>query len=249
MKEQTQADIREHAVRCFPSESCGLVVSLRGKERYFECRNINAGVNTNFGIHPEDWAKAEDMADILAIVHSHPNDAARPSEGDRVMMEMTQLPWHIVHVSKLDGTGDVTATEINTFHPDGYVAPLIGRQFVHGVLDCYSLIKDYYERELDIALPHFEREDKWWESGEQDLYMENFAAAGFAPISGPIREHDVIIMQFGHNAKKANHAGVYIGDGVMLHHMYGRLSTREAYLGQFQEVTRVIVRHKDLKNG
>lgn len=249
MNEQTQAAIRAHAVACFPAECCGVVAIIKGKERYLECRNINAGTMTNFGIHPEDWAKAHELGEIVAIVHSHPNDIARPSEGDRVMMELMELPWHIVHVSKLDGYGEVTATYINTFEPDGYVAPLVGRAFLHGVLDCYSLIKDWYERERGIVLPHFERQDKWWEDGVQDLYMQHFADAGFAPIVGPIQVGDVPIMQLGNKAKRPNHAGVYIGDGQILHHMYGRLSTRDAYLGQFREVTRVIVRHRELQNG
>lgn len=39
-----------------------------------------------------------------------------------------------------------------------------------------------------------------------------------------------------------NHAAVYLGDGLMLHHMYGRLSSRDVYGGYWREVTRLVVR-------
>lgn len=247
MNPKIESDIRAHAVREYPREACGLIVIVRGKERYLDCRNEAESPMCNFMIHPQDWYAAERAGEITAVVHSHVNDVARPSEGDRVMMENTKLPWFIVHVSKEDGVGEVVATEINRFEPNGYVAPLVGRQFVHGVLDCYALVKDYYEREMNILLPEFERHDKWWESGDHDLYMENFEACGFSAITGAIKEGDVVIMQLGPKAKRPNHAAVYIGDGTILHHEYGRLSSRDLYDGYFQEITRVVIRHKDMK--
>jgi cell wall-associated NlpC family hydrolase len=159
------------------------------------------------------------------------------------MCNASGLPWLIVGVLK-DGD-DLSLTEITEQVPDDYEAPLVGRSFVHGVLDCYSLIKDYYKRELGIELPHFERRDNWWNLGE-NLYMEKFTEAGFATFKGPIQKHDVVIMQV-YNSPVPNHAGVYIGNDQILHHMYNRLSTRDVYGGgYFQEVTRVVVRYKEL---
>ncbi len=40
-----------------------------------------------------------------------------------------------------------------------------------------------------------------------------------------------------------NHAGVYIGDGLMIHHMYGQLSHRVPYSGYWQERTIITLRH------
>jgi hypothetical protein len=33
----------------------------------------------------------------------------------------------------------------------------------------------------------------------------------------------------------------------MLHHLYGRLSERVVYGGHWQEITRAVLRHKDMK--
>lgn len=240
MNTDTEREIREHAAREYPREACGLIAVVRGKERYLPCRNIAESNHENFVLHHEDYAKAEDLGEILALVHSHPDAGNQPSQADRVQCAASGLPWYIVSVNAQGETSDIARYE-----PEDYEAPLVGRQFAHGVLDCYTLIQDYYKRELNIVLPDFERADDWWNKGD-DLYMQHFADAGFAPIKGTIRKHDVIIMQV--RAPVPNHAGVFIGDpDRMLHHMHGRLSTRDVYGGWFQEVTRIVVRHRGLQ--
>lgn len=238
MNPKTEQDIRDHAIAEYPREACGLIVVVKGKERYLPCRNVAQG-NDNFQVHHEDQAVAEDMGDIMALVHSHPNGSSLPSQADRVQMAMHDIPWYILSVN-----ADGETSDLCRYEPEAYEAPLVGRHFAHGVLDCGTLIIDYYARHLDIIIPDFPREDDWWNKG-QDLYMQHFAEAGFEPIKGAIREHDVILMQV--RSPVANHAGVYIGDGLMLHHMYNRLSTRDVYGGWFQEVTRMVLRHRELK--
>ncbi len=243
MRPETEAEVREHALAEFPRESCGLVAIVKGRERYLPCRNEAETPSEHFVLCPQDWAKAEDLGEIIAVVHSHPNASAKASEADRVACESSGLPWHIVSV--LSDCGDAPeAGEIATIEPTGYQAPLVGRPFAHGVLDCYSLVRDWFEREMEIELPDFERRDLWWERGG-DLYMQNFSAAGCSPFVGAPRRGDIILMQV--RAKVVNHAAVYLGDGLMLHHLYGRLSSRDVYGGYWQEVTRMIVRHREAK--
>lgn len=134
------------------------------------------------------------------------------------------------------------AGDIVTFEPCGYEAPLVGREFSHGVNDCYQLIRDWYARERGIALRNFERTEGWWERGE-DLYMKHYADAGFYPVHGELEEGDVILMQV--RAYEANHAAIYLGEGMMLHHLYGRLSSRDVYGGYWKDVTRAVVRYGD----
>lgn len=237
MKAGTEKAIRDHAEGAYPNEACGLIVVIKGKEQYRPCRNVATDPRKDFVVHDADQREAEDLGDILALVHSHPGASADMSVADRVQCANNGIPWVIVSV--LNGVSDV----IKEYKPDGYVAPLVGRPFVHGVLDCYALVRDYYARELKIELPDFKREDGWWDRGE-DLYMDNLAATGFEPIKGDIKVGDLIVMQV--RAPKANHGAVYIGESTMLHHMYGRLSTREIYGGYYQEITRVIVRHRSM---
>lgn len=230
----TLTKIREHAAACFPLESCGLVVIRKGKERYWPCRNM-ARAQDHFQIDPRDYAQAEDTGDVVTIVHSHPNSAPQPSQADLVSCETTGLPWAIVNWP----TGAVCE-----FQPSRYQAPLIGRVFSHGVLDCYSIIRDYYRETLSIVLPDFERQDDWWMTGA-DLYRDNFGKAGFYQIAqSDLRPHDVILMQLC--ATKTNHGAVYLGDGIILHHPMNRLSGRDPYGGFWAKITSLVLRHKDL---
>ncbi|MGF2526651.1 NlpC/P60 family protein, partial [Ralstonia pseudosolanacearum] len=163
----------------------------------------------------------------------HPNASAEPSEADRVACEASGLPWHILAWP---------ADDVRTIAPCGYRAPLVGRQFAHGILDCYSLVADWFERERGIHLPDFERRDNWWAEGG-DLYMQHYAEAGFRVVSQdtPERVGDVILMQV--RAPVPNHAAVYLGGGLMLHHLHGRLSSRDVYGGYWREITRCVLRH------
>lgn len=239
MNPTTLQDIISHARTEYPRESCGLVVVVKGKERYLPCRNTADDPTRGFVIHPEDATKAEELAgEVMMLAHSHPNQGSAMSVPDRVMCNASEMPWVIVGIDP-DGKCEVTVHE-----PDDYVAPLVGRPFHHGVLDCYALVRDYYQREFGITLADFERQDDWWNKG-QDLYMDNLTENGWSPIKGAPRKGDMILMQV--RSPVVNHAGIFIGEpDHMLHHMHGRLSTREVYGGSYQEMTRCIVRHKDL---
>lgn len=256
-------DARRHMTSCYPQEGCGLVVETSDGLEFIACQNRAQTASEHFVIAGPDYADAEDRGPVRLVVHSHPDCSARPSEGDLVMCEASQvlasepIEWLIIRVDGRE-VNDVpvstpTCSEEYRFGPSGYLAPLVGRSFSFGILDCFSLIQDYYARELNIKLPNFPREDNFWKGPDaHEIYLENFHKAGFSPIVGPIRKHDVILMQV--RAQVVNHGGVFIGDvpnmgkGLMLHHVYDRLSERVIYGGYWLEHTRLVVRHESLRD-
>ena len=227
------ADIRAHAARDYPRESCGLVVVRKGRPHYMMCRNV-AERNEHFVIHPADQAAAEDAGELLLVVHSHPNISPLPSQADMVGCESSGVPWLIVNWP----TGAV-----HQFSPSGYAAPLYGRQFSHGVLDCYAFIQSYYLQALGLVLPDFGRPDEWWLKG-QNLYLDGFAAAGFEQVAGVPQMHDGLLMRVG--APVPNHGAVFLGDGCIGHHQMGRLSSRDVYGGWYEKITTHVLRHRSL---
>ena len=228
--------IREHAAACAPAECCGVAVVRRGKLRYVPCRNLLAGngVADVFLFDPADYAAAEDMGAVVAVVHSHVNLSPSPSMADLVGIEALGVPWLIVNYP----VGHYTVTE-----PSGYVAPMVGRPFVHGVLDCYSLIRDWYARERGVTLPDYARADRWWEKDDGgDLYRDNFANAGFTEISErELQPGDVILMQIA--ANRTNHGGIYIGHNQILQHCMGRLSSRDVWGGAWRKAATHYLRY------
>lgn len=243
MQNDTIEAIRAHAAKEYPRECCGLVLVVKGRERYQRCTNTAQGTE-HFVLPAEEYADAEQLGEVIAVVHSHPNAPARPSQADLVSCEASGLPWHIVRVDLVDGAP--AASELVTIEPSGYRAPLVGRQFSHGVLDCYQLIVDWYAHERGITLPQFARADEWWNDGKSDLYTAGFPQAGFVklPDGAPLEVGDVILMQIRARNGVPNHAAIYLGDGLMLHHLHGRLSSRDVYGGMWTETTRAVLRHQ-----
>ena len=229
--EKLLSQIRAHTSVEYPNEACGLVVVKRGKAKYLPCKNIAASKQEHFIISAEDYADAEDQGKIAYIVHSHPNAPHFPSEGDKVGIEASGIPWLIVN----EPTGSY-----GVYEPIGYEAPLVGRQYHHGVLDCYSIIVDYYKRELDIELPDFDRSNEWWLSGG-NMYVENFEKAGFVRVLDPPRQHDVLLMQIA--SPVPNHGAIFLGDGTILQHCANRLSSKDVWGGAWQRATTHVLRH------
>ena len=235
--------INAHAKTEYPRESCGVIIS----KEYIPCKNIAAD-DAQFEICPYDLVGAEKEGKILAYCHSHPDGSVLPSMPDRVQMNLHGLPWIITNGS-----------EVAIHKPDGYQAPLLGREYHHGLMDCYSLVKDYYQRELGITLNDYERTDAWWEDAKsKPLYVDNFKKEGFVEVD-TIQKHDLILCRLG-RTEHINHALVFIGDGTLksertedvigdclvLHHPYGRDSIREIYGEQWQRRAAIIIRHKSM---
>lgn len=239
MKPATERAAHEHAIKEYPHEACGVVIVRKGRERYVPCANLALTPEDHFVLSPADYAAAEDEGDVTAIVHSHPNVPARPSEGDKVGCENSGLPWVIISVMPGPVVADTFAIK-----PSGYEAPLVGRGWAHGVLDCWALCRDWYARERGVVLPDPPRADGWWNDGTSDLYSDQaMKAAGFEKVAiADMRHGDLILMQISSKNLVPNHAGIYLGDNQLLHHLHGRLSSRDVYGGARIECTRSVWR-------
>lgn len=241
--------IHAHALADYPREACGLLVVVKGRDRYWPCRNLAEKPDEHFRLDPADYAAAEDAGEVTAVVHSHPDEPATPSEGDRVGCEASGLPWLIVSV--MPGEAGPAIGGVARLEPCGYQAPLVGRTWQHGVLDCWALVRDWYERERGITLPDPPRTDGWWDDGQTDLYAESgLQAVGFRTIGRQGDLHladwqvgDLILMQIRAKNLVPNHAGIYLGDGQMLHHLHSRLSSRDVFGGYWLENTVRVMRY------
>lgn len=247
MMKRTLAAMQRHAVTAYPNEAVGIVIASAGTEKYLPCTNIADKPQQGFKLPAEEYAAAEDEGEILYIFHSHPDDSSSPSTHDKIMCEASGHPWIIIglHKDLMQAPNEQPVVhEPVTLVPCGYRAPLVGRPFIHGVLDCYALIKDYLDWEMDVKLPEYVRTDGWWNDGKLDLYREHMNEHS-VPISlADLRKGDIILMQY--KAPVTNHSGVYLGDGTMLHHLYSMLSIRVPYGGTWIDRTTDYRRPKGL---
>ena len=238
------------ASEAYPEEMCGVVID----GEFIRLPNIAQDAQNHFEIDHQALVAVEDRGEIQAYVHSHPDGTAIASAYDKDQIELHGKPWIICAYPDLD---------FQVFKPCGYKAPLIGRNYYHGWQDCYSLVRDFYSRELNIQLPDFERADHWWESKDNtSLYLQHYQQAGFYEVSEP-QYGDMLVCRVG-RTEHPNHALIWLGDQwqlksetvekaigntLVLHHPYNQCSKREVYGQNWAERTVLILRHKEYQHG
>ena len=219
----------KHAKKDAPHEACGLLAVYKGKEKYFPCKNLAEDLEDQFIIDPDDWVKAEDAGEIIAVFHSHPNHPPTPSQADLVSCEYLDLPFYIVTPE---------SEQWNYFEPSGYKKGLIGREWVWDVQDCWSLITDWYKEKKNIEIKHWKRPKSPKEFEKNPLFEYGLPKVGFTEIDDNLELEvgDVLLMNSYKNT--LSHVALYIGDQTIFHHYAGRLSCRETYDQKYIECTK-----------
>lgn len=209
-------DAAMHALYEYPKESVGVVID--GK--YQSLENVSESPMNEFGVRV--GKDGNFLKNIDALIHSHPHGDPAPSARDMQSQASMAVPWGIVPVFQ-EG---VQTGEITWFGDQYGMAPLVGRKFLHGARDCYSLVRDWYWEELKITLPVYPR-SVGWQDRKEDLLSENeFTRHWFQRVYHEELERGDIIL-FRIHSQINNHCGVYIGDHLLLHHLYNRLSKRD----------------------
>ena len=235
LTDSVRAEALKHAQEEYPRESCGLVLLRHGKLRYHRCRNLATDPEQMFVIDPDDWVEAEDSgAQVAWIIHSHPSSPPEPSQADRVACEQWGIPWAIVQ-PQTGAWGE--------HRPNGYRAPLLGREWVWGVTDCWALCRDWYREVRGIELRDWERPISVQDFNLDPMFTRCFAETGFRELRADedLRVGDLIVMSIA--APTLNHIGVYVGNQQLLHHLGGRLSCKDVYGGWLLESTGMRLRY------
>lgn len=228
-------EIIDYTEEQLPKEACGLLAIEKGRVKFFKCENKAENPLNDFLIDPYDYKSVADIADVVAVIHSHPYEVPNPSIMDRAACNRLGIPWYIFGK---EGMWLKLEPEEETFN-------LLGRPFVFGVYDCYTIVKDYFEdKGIDFS-PEWDYEWEFWKKGK-NLYMERFEKEGFFRVTdNSLQPHDVMLMAL--NSDIVNHAGIYVGKFKMLHHAPSRLSCRDNYNGMWKKITRAIIRHENFK--
>jgi proteasome lid subunit RPN8/RPN11 len=220
---QCREDMFEHATSETPNECCGLVLG----EQYVPCLNIADDPASSFRIAPEVMAEAYAGGELRAVIHSHPEGPACPTKTDMEYQAAGDVPWGVVEITEVYGPrvffwGDTLP-----------IAPYEGRVFRHGVADCYALVRDWYRQERSVVLPVTPRDPEWWDLG-QSVIEDNLSRFDFDEfdLGAELQIDDVLLFRIG--AKIINHTGIYVGNGLVLHHLTRRLS-RIDVLGPWRE--------------
>ena len=219
LNDKTLQDFEAHVLACYPEEACGLVVN----DEFVPCKNVHETPLTDFRIDGPELVAARSRGELQAVLHSHPYSATQhhesppewPSTADMQCWLGDDVPWGIVAT---EGQGLTRMVWLDEANPE----PLVGREFIHGINDCYSVVRDWFRIERGITLKNFPRGFGWWNT-DQNLYAKNFAIAGFEEIPlEQIQIGDCLLMHIGSGVIR--HAAVVTGHNEITHHMFHRLS-------------------------
>lgn len=199
--------IQEVALKRYPEECVLLITEKSG---CYEVNNISLDPCNSFSISKQDTNRAFDEG-LLAVIHSHPDVEPVPSSADMTYQRQCNVPFGIIGVSE-DSTTDIV------YFGDQIKYDLEQRPFIHGMSDCYGLIRDFYREKLDIQLPQYDRSWEWWHDGS-NLYLENLKNAGFIEVDEP-EYGDMFLASI--RSDKPNHGGVYLGNEMIFHHLTGK---------------------------
>ena len=238
--ETAWAKATAHARQCYPQESVGLVVVVKGRAKYLPFTNIHPSPTAFFALSPDDYLAAEEQGEVIALVHSHPDFSAQPSSEDLSVHGVSGLEWWIIGLP----SGPVAEVETAVV-PRCEKPALYGRRFVTGATDCYALLRDWYQEARGIALPDFARMHDWWSRGE-NLFSQ-FEKAGFVelPIDADWQEGDVLLMLLSRNpGNVADHCAVWLAGDRIAHHPIDRLSGIENYSRFYRDRTTLRLRYK-----
>jgi len=224
-------EIKKHFEKEYPREGCGVIAIVKGKKKFFPCKNIAEGEG-NFILCSKDWFRIKQQADIFAVVHSHPSNCNEASIYDIDNCNVLGLPYYIFSYPDM---------ELNILQPKKNFSPLIGREYKFGVADCFEAIRNWLDTE-NIHIPPRELfEFEWWKKGEDYFTEENIKNWNHIKVDTP-QKNDVLV--FSVNSQVANHCGVYLGNDIFYHHARNRLSCRESLYPFWNEYLTGIYRYE-----
>lgn len=223
-----------------PDEACGLVAIIKGSETFWPCKNLADSKFEYFIIDPDDWAECEDNGEIIGIFHSHTIGASTPSETDKASCEFLNIPYYIYSISNNDWS---------YYKPTGYKpASLIGREFIWGKYDCWSLVTDWYLQTKNIKIPYWNRPKKIKDFINNPEFEIALPKLNFVKqkSNNDIKIGDVLLFKSINNT--LSHVALYIGDMMILNHSIKSLSCREPFDNRYQKQLVGVYRYEAKQN-
>ena len=224
--------LKQYAVDCYPQEMCGALVN----EVFIPIENKSDNPVYTFKFSQEDSI----LYSGYPIIHSHCMvtyiiDPRTPSYEDMVSAQNSDCPYGIVHC---DGTNVTDVLWFNTKE----VVPLLGREYISNVYDCFGLARDYYRLNYNIDFGLHPRPPDW-QAWNPRYIEEHFKDCGFVekkknslPVKG-----DILLLAI--LQKNINHIGIVTQQNNFIHHVYDRLSCEDT-ISRWHRQLRLILEYK-----
>lgn len=226
-------------------EICGVVFfdRIQKKPVVLQCGNLSVGRDSYFTLDPKDYLKASLKGEILYYFHSHGSDPENEytdfSQFDKLTAENHGLKAILYHLQ---------TDSFKEYEPNGYKPSYIGRDFEIGKNDCFSIVRDFYNTELDIKINDYSRGQDWLKE-MTDIFDRKFEEEGFIEVSDwrekGYKLHDILMFNL-HGEKYTDHLGIFMMKGLFLHHPRYKYSNIEPLSDSYVRRIKRVIRHKSL---
>lgn len=125
---------------------------------------------------------------------------------------------------------------------------LLGRRYLAGKDDCYGLAVNLYRDVYGLPLTDFARPDGWWNEPDFDLIsdMVDVDRWRLKPINPRgLKPGDGLVFSVLRSGR-ANHVGVYVGNSMFIHHLFGSISCEEALLPKWTSRLLMVLEHPEV---
>ena len=242
LTDQIKNFIKIKAKEEYPNETCGITID----NTPIACVNSSEDKLNSFIISSEELDK-HDIKNITAFYHSH-KEIKDFSVADIAFSEKLHLK-SILYVCDSD--------LFKEYEPIGAPIPYVGRPFLIGEFDCFTLSRDYFRKELNVNITNIDgftnhsaiKDYKKWRTEEYSKLENNtlikdfFIMQGFSEV-GDLKKHDLILMRMP-GVRFTSHICIYLGENKILHH-FSDFSGIMAYTNALKRLTTHILRHESL---
>lgn len=230
LNDKLKKEIKDYALSNPQEEVCALIVKSKELYNLYKCRNISFHKKENVILNPFDYIKAAREGDIVAHVHSQPK--GKPSFTDYI-----NAINHNIHSIMYS----INLDKFYIIEPK--LKDYLNKDYICGESDCYTLVRNYFNKELNIQLNDYNRQEGWWEK-EPNLILENFKRENGIEIEyKDLKENDLILFKLN---GRPSHFSIYLGNNFILHHPINSKSLISEVTDSLKKRICIIIRHKDL---
>jgi proteasome lid subunit RPN8/RPN11 len=229
--------IKSQASKNAPKECCGFIVEKNNNISCVNVENIAQDPVANFQISAIDFLNTKKLNDsILYIYHSHVNDDFNFSQLDISTSDNLNIPFVLYTIKNND---------YKFYFPTNFKKRYIGRYFKIGENDCFTFIKEYFLKELNVNIEpifknytsHIEAQTVFNKNLEFNfLEKNNF----FKIEKDDLNVNDLLVIStlFG------KHFAIYIGNNKIIHQPIFGFSKIENYCNFYRRHTVLAYRKK-----
>lgn len=227
-----KAQIKEHAFEEFPKECCGLIVLKNNELNIVKSKNLFSS-ERKFCLDP-DIIKKEGLENVEAIYHSHTHEDAKNFSTEDIMVS-NRIKKDFLLYNIFDDEYKYHKHEIGALN-------LIDRPALPPILDCVTLIVDYYKQILNVEFKIKDHHNYFLKNKLKDFFLDN----DFKLVD-KFQKHDILLTKDEQwKIKNFSIALIFNSDNTFISYVNG--FSKERSLDKLQEYKseKIYMRHASL---